>query len=196
MVHSDCGIFPRYRLVDSDGAELENLRGQWVVNLQLTMDRWDRRPAGLLTALLLNSVKPHMKRSEFRRLVAQVMETLPKELEPFLTNVVVEVEDEPDDELLRRAGFTDEEIEDGESLLGFFDPLELPTAWAGDVIDTQDMLHRLWIFRIPHMEEFPDLARQRIEVRKTVIHELAHHFGFSDRDLEKFDNTPDPWSQE
>ena len=67
-----------------------------------------------------------MKRQEFKRLVAQVMETLPKEFEPFLTNVVVEVTDEPDDELLRRAGFTDEEIEEGESLLGLFDPLELP----------------------------------------------------------------------
>ncbi len=134
-----------------------------------------------------------MTRREFKQLVAHVMETLPREFEPFLANVVVEVADEPDDELLRRAGFTEEEIEAGESILGFFDPLELPSAWASDVVDTQDMLHRLWIFRIPHMEEFPDLAEQRIEVRKTVIHELAHHFGYTDADLEKFDDNPDPF---
>jgi len=137
-----------------------------------------------------------MKRREFKQLVAHVMETLPKEFEPFLDNVVVEVADEPDDDLLRRAGFTEEEIADGESLLGLFDMLELPSAWSGDAVDTHDMLHRLWIFRIPHEEEFPDPKRLRIEIRKTVIHELAHHFGWTDRDLERFDDTPDPFGDE
>ena len=137
-----------------------------------------------------------MKLKEFRRLVAKVMYSLPKEFEPFLDNVVVEVVDEPDEELLERAGFTAEEIEEGESLLGFFDPLELPTAWSGDAVDTSNMLHRLWIFRIPHLEEFPDPKQLRIEIRKTVIHELAHHFGLTDRDLEKFDDNPNPFPDE
>lgn len=134
-----------------------------------------------------------MTRREFKKLVAHVMETLPKEFEPFLDNVVVEVEDEPDYELLQRAGYTDEEIEAGDSLLGFFDPLELPSAWSSDVVDTHDMMHRLWIFKLPHEEEYPDPKRLRIEVRKTVIHELAHHFGWTDRDLERFDDNPDPF---
>jgi predicted Zn-dependent protease with MMP-like domain len=133
---------------------------------------------------------------EFKQLVRRVMETLPDEFEPFLDNVVVEVAEWPDDDLLRRAGFTDEEIEEGESLLGFFDPLELPTAWSGDAVDTHSMLHRLWIFKGPHEEEFPDAKRLRTEIRKTVIHELAHHFGWTDRDLERFDNTPDPFAEE
>jgi len=134
-----------------------------------------------------------MKRSEFKQLVAHVMETLPKEFEPFLDNVVVEVADEPDEELLRRAGLTDEEIAEGESLLGLFDPLELPTPWSSDAVDTHDMMHRLWIFRLPHLEEFADPKLLRLEIRKTVIHELAHHFGWSERDLERFENTPDPF---
>ena len=133
---------------------------------------------------------------EFKQLVRRVMETLPDEFEPFLDNVVVEVAEWPDDDLLRRAGFTDEEIEDGESLLGFFDPLELPTAWSGDAVDTHTMLHRLWIFKGPHEEEFPDPQRLRTEIRKTVIHELAHHFGWTDRDLERFDNTPNPFRED
>ena len=134
-----------------------------------------------------------MTRREFKKLVARVMETLPAEFAPFLDNVVVEVADEPDIELLRQAGFTDDEIADGESLLGFFDPLELPTPWGGDSVDTQDMMHRLWIFKLPHEEEFPEPKRMRTEVRKTVIHELAHHFGYTDRDLERFDDNPDPF---
>jgi predicted Zn-dependent protease with MMP-like domain len=133
---------------------------------------------------------------EFRQLVRRVMETLPDEFQPYLDNVVVEVADDPDDDLLRRAGFTDEEIEDGESLLGFFDPLQLPTAWSSDAVDTHSMLHRLWIFRLPHVDEFPDPKRLRTEVRKTVIHELAHHFGWTDRDLERFDDDPDPFEDD
>jgi predicted Zn-dependent protease with MMP-like domain len=134
-----------------------------------------------------------MLRREFKKLVARVMETLPKEFEPFLDNVVVEVVDEPDYELLLKAGLTEEEIEDGESLLGLYDPLELPTPWASDSVDPHDMLHRLWIFQFPLEEEYPDPKRLRTEVRKTVIHELAHHFGYSDRDLERFDDDPDPF---
>lgn len=137
-----------------------------------------------------------MTRREFKKLVAHVMETLPEEFEEFLDNVVVEVADEPDDELLYRAGLSQEEIDDGESLLGLFDPLELPTDGAADVIDTHDMLHRLWIFKIPHEEEFPDPKRLRIEIRKTVIHELAHHFGYSDRDLKRFDDKPNPFGDD
>jgi predicted Zn-dependent protease with MMP-like domain len=130
---------------------------------------------------------------EFKHLVRRVMETLPAEFKPYLDNVVVEVDEWPDDDLLRRAGFTEEEIEDGESLLGLFDPLELPSAWSSDAIDTHSMLHRLWIFKGPHEEEFPDPKRLRTEIRKTVIHELAHHFGWTDRDLERFDDDPDPF---
>src|SRR5262245_58845956 len=98
----------------------------------------------------------HMSMKEFGRLVAQVMETLPEEFQPYLDNVVVEVAEEPDEDLLRRAGFTEEEIEAGESLLGLFDPLELPTPWSSDSVDTHTMLHRLWIFRDPLEDEFPD----------------------------------------
>ena len=55
------------------------------------------------------------------------------------------------------------------------------------------MLHRLVIFKRPLEEEFPDPRQLQIEIRKTVIHELAHHFGYTDRDLEKFDDNPDPF---
>ena len=134
-----------------------------------------------------------MSMKEFGRLVAHVMETLPPEFRPHLHNVVVDVAEEPDDEFLRRAGFSDEEIADGESLLGLFEPLHLSNAFGGDAVDVSDLPHRLWIFRNPHEEEFPDPARLRTEIRKTVIHELAHHFGWTDRDLEKFDDNPDPF---
>ncbi len=139
-----------------------------------------------------------MKRMSLRtfgRIVARVMETLPEELRPYLDNVVVDVEEKPDLRTLRKAGFTDEEIAAGESLFGLFDPLELPTGFSGDAVDPRDMLHRLVIFKRPLEEEFSgrDLL---IEIRKTVIHELAHHFGYTDRDLVRFDDNPDPFGDD
>jgi predicted Zn-dependent protease with MMP-like domain len=134
-----------------------------------------------------------MSMGKFCRIVADVMETLPDAFRPFLDNVVVDVEQEPDLATLRKAGFTDEEIEAGESLLGLFDPLETSSLSPGDALHTDEMLHRLVIFKRPLEEEFPDPEQLRIEIRKTVIHELAHHFGWTDRDLEKFDDTPDPF---
>lgn len=127
---------------------------------------------------------------EFKQIVRQVMETLPAEFEPYLHNVVVDVADEPADELLRQAGFTEEEIAEGESLLGLFEPMDF-----GSSLDVDDVPHRLWIFKNPHEEEFPDPTRLRTEIRKTVVHELAHHFGWTDRDLEKFDDNPDPFGE-
>jgi predicted Zn-dependent protease with MMP-like domain len=136
-----------------------------------------------------------MKMSEFGRIVAQVMETLPAEFQPYLDNVVVDVETEPDEKTLRRAGLTDEEIADGETLFGLFDPMDLPSAFSGDAVSVPDLVHRLIIFKRPLEDEFPDRKQLLIEIRKTVIHELAHHFGYTDRDLERFDDNPDPFSR-
>jgi predicted Zn-dependent protease with MMP-like domain len=127
-----------------------------------------------------------MSLRRFGRIVAQVMETLPDAFRPYLENVVVDVEEEPDERTLRRAGFTAEEIAEGDTLFGLFDPLQLPTTFSGDAVDVGDMLHRLVIFKRPLEEEFPDRRQLLIEIRKTVIHELAHHFGWTDRDLEKW----------
>lgn len=132
---------------------------------------------------------------EFAAIVRNVIETLPEAFHEHMDNVVVDVGKRPSHKLLLRAGFTEGEIEAGDSLLGLFDPLELPSPWSGDTIDTDSMMHRLWVFRDTHVEEFPDPKRLRIEIRKTVVHELAHHFGWTDRDLEKFDDNPNPFGE-
>ena len=129
-----------------------------------------------------------MSLRRFGQIVARVMETLPEEFRPYLDNVVVDVEEEPDERTLRRAGFTEEEIAAGDTLFGLFDPLELPTLYSGDAVNSGEMLHRLVIFQRPLEDEFRDRRQLLIEIRKTVIHELAHHFGWTDRDLERWTN--------
>ena len=130
---------------------------------------------------------------EFKHLVREAMATLPEEIRQHTDNVVVEVDEWPSDELLMRAGLTMDEIEEGDSLFGLFEPFEMPH----DGVDFQDHPHKLWIFKGPHEEEFgDDPKRLRTEIRKTVVHELAHHFGWTDRDLERFDANPDPFGDE
>jgi len=131
-----------------------------------------------------------MSLRQFGRVVASVLETLPEAIARHLDNVVVDVEEEPDEETLRDLGYTDEEIAAGETLYGLFVPLDVRHP---DEVDELDRPHRILIYKRPLEEDFPEPRRLRTEIRKTVIHELAHHFGWTDRDLEKFDDNPDPF---
>jgi len=140
-------------------------------------------------------MKP-MSMRRFRQIVAHVMEHLPPRWRPYLENVVVDVEEEPTREFLLDAGLTAEEIDAGESVYGYFAPLDLTSPWGGDVVDVRDLPHRIYIFKRPLEEDFSDRRQLMIEIKKTVIHELAHHFGFTDWDLEAFDDDPDPFSKE
>ena len=131
-----------------------------------------------------------MSMKRFAAVVREAIESLPDEIKEHLENVVIDVEEEPSVEFLREAGFTEEEIEDGESLYGYFMPLE--GVAASEMLENPN---RILIFRNPLVEDFPDPRDLRIEIRKTVIHEIAHHFGWTDRDLERFDDNPDPFKE-
>jgi predicted Zn-dependent protease with MMP-like domain len=133
-----------------------------------------------------------MSMKQFRRIVARVMETLPEEFRPHLDNIVVDVEEEPDEKTLRMAGFTDEEIAEGETLYGLFAPIDLPTPFGSDAVDVNAQPRRILIFKRPLEEDFPDRRELLSQIRRTVIHELAHHFGYTDHDLEPHDNPPPP----
>jgi predicted Zn-dependent protease with MMP-like domain len=150
------------------------------------------QPVDERTAAPQHKDMKRMSLAKFGRIVRGVLETLPEEIARHLDNVVVDVEDEPDEETLRQAGFTDEEIEEGESLYGLFVGMPRPRGMDDDV-DFVDQSSRILIYKRPLEEDFPDPRRLRIEIRKTVVHELAHHFGWEDKDLERFDAKEDPF---
>ena len=132
-----------------------------------------------------------MSMKKFASIVRRAIESLPDEIKAHLENVVIDVEDEPSVEFLREAGFTDEEIDAGDSLYGYFMPME--GVMASEMLENPN---RIIIFRNPLEEDFSDPKELLIEIRKTVVHEIAHHFGLTDRDLEKFDDNPDPFGNE
>lgn len=131
-----------------------------------------------------------MSMKTFAAVVRQAVETLPAAIKEHLENVVIDVEEEPSAEFLRAAGFTDEEIDAGDTLYGYFMPMEGVS--AADMLEQPD---RIIVFRNPLVEDFPDPRDLRTEIRKTVVHEIAHHFGWTDRDLETFDDDPDPFPE-
>jgi len=89
---------------------------------------------------------PRMSFDEFTAIVSHVIETLPDVIKQYMDNVVVDVEEKPSRRTLREAGFTDEEIADGESLYGLFVPMDL---FAEDDVNFLDNPHQILIFKRP-----------------------------------------------
>ena len=100
--------------------------------------------------------------AEFERLVAEALDSIPPELGQVMSNVVVLVEDE---------------APPGEDLLGLYEgvPLTERDGWYSGVLPDTITIYRLPILRICDNE-----ADVVDEVRTTVIHEVAHHFGIDD----------------
>jgi predicted Zn-dependent protease with MMP-like domain len=108
--------------------------------------------------------------SDFERLAEEAIASLPDDLRGFMSNVAVVVEDEPP------AGLP---------LLGLYQGVPLTqrsSSYAGVPPD------RITIYQGP-LERIAggDPDRLRTQVRRVVLHEIAHHFGISDERLRELD---------
>ncbi len=113
---------------------------------------------------------------EFGAVVEEALADLPETFGPYLENVVIEVQLRPDEGVLRRA-----EIGDGRSLLGIYigRPLTEKSVEAAAA-----MPDRIILFQ-RNLERACRTRRQLVaEIRKTVYHEIGHHFGLDEDDLE------------
>jgi predicted Zn-dependent protease with MMP-like domain len=108
--------------------------------------------------------------TEFEQLVGDALDELPKDIRDLMTNVAVTVEDEPPP---------------GERLLGLYHGVP----WGGRGPYYAGALpDKITIYRGP-LERLArgDPERLRAQVRRTVFHEIAHHFGISDERLVEID---------
>lgn len=104
----------------------------------------------------------------FDRLVEQALATIPDDFKPFMRNVLVRVEREATKEELRRL-----EVGPGGILFGLYTGVPL-TAQGAQAAGTEFVtIYRGPIERYCH----GDPERIREQVRRTVLHEVAHHFG-------------------
>ena len=113
-------------------------------------------------------VAPAGEPTAFELLVDEALASVPERFHPYLENVVVRVKDEPSEEELRRM-----RLRPCSLLLGLYEGV--PLTWHGAHEHPPEMIT---IFQRP-IETYcrHDPARIRRQVRATVLHELAHHFG-------------------
>ena len=108
----------------------------------------------------------------FEELVEQALDGLPAPFVDLLANVAVVIEDEPTPEEEREATGS-------HGLYGLYEGTPL-NAYAADQVPFPN---KITLFRLPLEEDFADPDELAEEVRKTVVHELAHHAGFDDAQL-------------
>ena len=89
-------------------------------------------------------------------------------------NLIVVVEDYP----------TAEQDPSGHGILGIYEGVSLLER-SGDYWGA--MPDQITIFRMPHIGLGLDRHEMEVEIRRTVLHELAHHLGIDDRRLEEID---------
>lgn len=107
-----------------------------------------------------------LTREEFERLVDRALDEIPEELAALVSNVAVLVEDDPPP--------------DEPDLLGLYDGVALTDQTA----DFSGFLPaRILIFRRPLQQMCASVEELEQEVRITVVHEVAHHFGIDDARL-------------
>ena len=99
----------------------------------------------------------------FAELVGQAFDTLPPELAALMDNVVLFIEDDAP--------------EDDPDLLGLYDGIALTERWGAPMMELPD---RIFIFRNNLLDMCESVEQLEDEVRITVVHEVAHHFGIDD----------------
>ena len=130
--------------------------------------------------------RPRLSLEEFCRVARHVVDELPEPFHRWLENVVVDVELAPSRKLLRRM----EMDPDRETLMGLFEGHAVTEQGYGDHLP-----NRILLFKHPIEEACRSRAEIAYEIRRTVIHELAHHFGYSEEELEEFESRQSPFDE-
>ena len=122
-----------------------------------------------------------MQRARFRRLVAQALDEIPDALAERMENVVILVRSRPEPEDLALVGLGPRDL-----LLGLYSGRPLTARGNyGEVLPD-----RIYIYQEP-IEAICHSEREIVEqVRETVLHEVAHHFGIDDDRLDEIGIAP------
>ncbi|WP_343081625.1 metallopeptidase family protein [Ostreiculturibacter nitratireducens] len=77
-------------------------------------------------------------------------------------------------------------IEDPFELTGFYEGVPMTEKSVMDMLDRPDMI---WLFRRPILDEWAERGDVELGdlIAHVVVHELAHHFGWSDDDIALID---------
>jgi predicted Zn-dependent protease with MMP-like domain len=135
-----------------------------------------RRPARDVHTILY-PMPHHVTKAEFARLVEQALADLPREFADFLDEVPIEIRTRPTRKQLRSVGLADDEL-----LLGLYSGTALPDRSVDAGVRLPDVIYLFQEDIELSVDSADELVR---EVRITVLHEVGHHFGLDEDELER-----------
>jgi len=121
-----------------------------------------------------------MRKEKFEELVAEAVSGLPAEFRELLDNVEIFVEDWPGREQLKSVG-----LKDRYDLLGLYEGTPITHRDQGYNLVLPD---RITIFQKPLEAQCGSAREIKLEIVRTVKHEIAHYFGLDEERLDVIEN--------
>jgi predicted Zn-dependent protease with MMP-like domain len=127
---------------------------------------------------MIRPVAPSL--ADIEELANRALGAIPRKLKRHLGAVVITVEDLPDKETERAMG-----LDSPFDILGLYRGVALPRKSVSDPRPHVDMI---FLYRRPILEYWRETGEDLAHlVRHVLIHEIGHHFGFSDTDMARIE---------
>lgn len=119
---------------------------------------------------------------EFDALARDAFDGLPERFRALCGDVVIHVADFADDGILDEMG-----LEDPFELTGLYEGVDLTSRSIDDIAATPNHVH---LYRQPILAEWIDNGETTLGdlIRHVLVHEIGHHFGLSDEDIERIED--------
>jgi predicted Zn-dependent protease with MMP-like domain len=119
---------------------------------------------------------------EIEAAAKRVLASIPAEFKAELGDVVIRVEEFPDEDTEREMG-----LDSPFDLLGLYRGVAVPRKSVNDPRPHIDMI---FLYRRPILDYWCDSGEDLAHlVRHVLIHEIGHHFGFSDDDMDRIERS-------
>jgi predicted Zn-dependent protease with MMP-like domain len=123
--------------------------------------------------------------AEVEEMAMAAFEALPDAFRRLCQGVVVRVTDFPDDETLEEMG-----VESPFDLLGLFRGVGLAQGGHAEALPTGQFPNMVWLYRRPILDYWAEHEESLgAIITHVLVHEIGHHFGLSDEDMERIEAT-------
>lgn len=120
---------------------------------------------------------------DFEVMADEAFRQLPESFRKMCGDVIVRMEDFPDEEVIEAM-----ELETPFDILGLFHGQGLTE--AGAVPETGQPPNMVWLYRRPILDYWAENDETLgAVITHVLVHEIGHHFGLSDADMEKIEAT-------
>jgi predicted Zn-dependent protease with MMP-like domain len=118
--------------------------------------------------------------AQMEEMAARVYAELPPAFTALCRNLVIRVEEFPDDEVLTEMG-----IDSPFDLAGLYQGVPLTQQ---EISNPRPAIDMVFLYRRPLLDWWCEEERDlETLIRHVLIHEIGHHFGFSDEDMERIE---------